>query len=92
MCIRDSIDSGNWLENALSLDIFHQLGLDQNHLEPYHIPRVGTARKGTHLNIKGRLKHPLTFLVGTKGQTLKIRPVVIEGLSMGLNISGPYLA
>ena len=47
-------------------------------LEPYHITRVGTARKGTHLNIKGRLKHPLTFIVGTRGQTLKIRPVVIE--------------
>ena len=31
-------------------------------------------------------------MVGTGGQTLKIRPVVIEGLSMGLNISGPYLA
>ena len=86
------IDSGNCLENALSLDLFHQLGLTKNHLEPYHIPRVGTARKGTYLNIKGRLKHPLTFIVGTRGQTLKIRPVVIEGLSMGLNISGPYLA
>ena len=84
------IDSGNCLENALSLDLFRQLGLTKNHLEPYHIPRVGTARKGTHLNIKGRLKHPLTFMVGTRGQTLKIRPVVIEGLSMGLNISGPY--
>ena len=57
------IDSGNCLENALSLDLFHQLGLTKNHLEPYHIPRVGTARKGTHLNIKGRLKHPLTFIV-----------------------------
>ena len=86
------IDSGNCLDNALSLDLFHQLGLNKNHLEPYHIPRVGTARKGTHLNIKGRLKHPLTFAVGTKGQTLKIRPVVIEGLSMGLNISGPLLS
>ena len=86
------IDSGNCLENALSLDLFYQLSLNQNHLEPYHIPRVGTARKGTHLNIKGRLKHPLTFMVGTKGQTLKIQPVVIDGLSMGLNISGPYLA
>ena len=86
------IDSGNCLENALSLDLFHQLGLTKDHIEPYHIPRVGTARKGTHLNIKGRLKHPLTFAVGTAGQTLKIRPVVIEGLSMGLNISGPYLA
>ena len=57
------IDSGNCLENALRLDLFHQLGLTKNHLEPYHIPRVGTARKGTHLNIKGRLKHPLTFIV-----------------------------
>ena len=80
------------IDSALSLDLFHQLGLNKNHLEPYHIPKVGTARKGTHLNIQGRLKHPLTFAVGTKGQTLKIRPVVIEGLSMGLNISGPYLA
>ena len=50
------IDSGNCLENALSLDLFHQLGLNHHHLEPYHVPRVGTARKGTHLNIKGRRK------------------------------------
>ena len=86
------IDSRNCLENALSLDLFRQLGLKNHHLEAYYLPRVGTARKGTHLNIKGRLRHPLTFHIGTKGQSLQLRPVVIEGLSMGLNISGPYLA
>ena len=64
------IDSGNCLENALSLDLFNQLGLTPDHLEPYHIPRVGTARKGTHLNTRGRLKRPLTFAVGTAGQVL----------------------
>ena len=86
------IDSGNCPEIALCLDLFRELGLKDHHLEPYHIPKVGTARRGPHLHIKGRLKHPLTFHVGTRGHSLKVRPVAIDGLSMGLNISGPYLA
>lgn len=51
---------------------------------------VGTAKEGSGLKVLGRLKEPLQLQLGA-GIVLRTRPIVLRGLAMPLNLSGPYL-
>ena len=53
---------------------------------------IGTAKSGSSLKVLGRLKKPIPIQLGPNLPKLSIQPVVIQGLAMNLNISGPFLA
>jgi hypothetical protein len=87
------VDSGNLWKNVLSLDFLHQLGLTRDDLrEVPGIQEVGTAKSGTGLKVLGELKTPIHLRFGGCATRFKCRPVVLEGLSMPFNLSGPFLA
>jgi hypothetical protein len=87
------VDSGNLWKNVLSLDFLHQLGLTHDDLQEVPgIQEVGTAKSSTGLNVLGELKTPIHLQFGGCATRFKCRPVVLEGLSMPFNISGPFLA
>jgi hypothetical protein len=86
------VDSGNLWKNVLSLDFLHQLGLTRDDLrEVPGIQEVGTAKSGTGLKVLGELKTPIHLRFGECATRFKCRPVVLEGLSMPFNLSGPFL-
>jgi hypothetical protein len=87
------VDSGNPWKNVLSLDFLHQLGLTRDDLrEVPGIQEVGTAKSGTGLKVLGELKTPIHLRFGGCATRFKCCPVVLEGLSMPFNLSGPFLA
>lgn len=87
------VDSGNLWKNVLSLDFLHQLGLTRDDLrEVPGIHEVGTAKSGAGLKVLGELKTPIHLRFGGCATRFKCRPVVLEGLSMPFNLSGPFLA
>jgi hypothetical protein len=77
---------------VLSLDFLHQLGLTREDLrEVPGIQEVGTAKSSTRLKVVGELKTPIHLRFGGCATRFKCRPVVLEGLSMLFNLSGPFL-
>jgi hypothetical protein len=56
------------------------------------IQEVGTAKSGTGLEVVGELKTPIHSRLGGCATRFKCRSVVLEGLSMPFNVSGPFLA
>jgi hypothetical protein len=87
------VDSGNLWKNLLSLDFLHQIGLTRNNLQKVPgIQEVGTAMSGTGLKVLGELKNPIHLGFGGCATRFKCGPVVLEGLSMPFNLSGPFLA
>ena len=86
------VDSGNSLGNAISPQLLKKLGLEKSGLVPFSKNSVGTAKTGSSLKILGRLKRPLNVEIGGSKVKLRTRPIVVEGLSMGFNVSGPFLA
>jgi hypothetical protein len=87
------VDSGNLWKNMLSLNFLHQLWLTRDDLlEVPGIQEVGTAKSGTGLKVLGELKNPIHLRFGGCATRFKCRPVVLEGLSMPFNLSGPFLA
>src|SRR5438093_10054119 len=90
------IDSGNVVFNAISERFARELfGTDDisQHIKPLaECKYIGTAEKGAKLRVLGITKQPLTLRFG--GTTMKYytSPIVIRGLTMDINISGPFLA
>ena len=85
------IDSGNSYANVMSEDLMKFLKLSIKDLTPLSgVKLVGTARTGAGMRILGRVKKPIAMKVHDK-LTFLIRPVVLKGLSMPLNICGPFL-
>ena len=76
----------------MSENFFHHLGLTSTDIEPYKLASVGTAKNGSSLKILGRLKQPLKMYIGHSDYKFKTRPIVVQGLSMPFNISGPFLS
>jgi hypothetical protein len=85
------VDSGNVWRSAISADFCRQLGLAAKDLSPIHTKRLGTARSGVHLTVLGELTLPLKITMGGLLDEFKFKPVVISGLAMPINISGPFL-
>jgi hypothetical protein len=87
------VDSSNLWKNVLSLDFLLQLGLTRDNLrEVPGIQEVGTAKSGTVLKVGGELKSPIHLRFGRCATRFKCRPVILEGLSMPFNVSGPFVA
>ena len=52
---------------------------------------IGTAKTGASLKVLGETKQPLYIQIGGIATKLWCRPVVLDGLAMPFNISGPFL-
>ena len=86
------VDSGNTFSNCISLELLKELGLGLSDLTPVkNIKSIGTAKAGTRLPVLGRLKSPIKLRFGGHPTLFKTKPVVIQGLAMPFNISGPFL-
>jgi hypothetical protein len=89
------IDSGNVVVNAISEKFAREL-FGPNYLE--HIKplrnysHVGTAKKGATMKVLGITKQALPLRFGGVSTQFLTNPIVIRGLSMAINISGPFLS
>ena len=88
------IDSGNVVVNAISADFAQSLyGSNwKNEIENAgKYSEIGTAEKGARLDVLGQTKKPIALRFGGVAKTFMTTPIVIRGLSMDVNISGPFL-
>ena len=86
------LDSGNLCSNVISSQLVRKLGLSEQDIEPISdLPVIGTAKSGSQLKVKGVLKRPLKLRFGSLNTFFHTRPIVCDGLSMGFNISGPFM-
>ena len=87
------LDSGNLCSNAISLKFAEKLGYTVEDIKPLaQMSEVGTAKSGATLKVCGLLPKPLRLQFGGHPTLFRTRPLVIDGLSMNLNISGPFMA
>ena len=89
------IDSGNVVVNAISEKFAKELfGPDlTSHVEfDSRYTRIGTAEEGAKLKVLGVTVKPVILRFGGCPTQFLTKPVVIEGLSMDVNISGPFLS
>jgi transposase InsO family protein len=85
------VDSGNLWRNVISVDMLKRLGMNETDLRPIGRTRLATAKEGADLKILGELKRPIYLALGGTGTKIKDRPVVVEGLNMAFNLSGPFM-
>ena len=88
------VDSGNVWRTAISDKFAKRLGLHQDDLRVLSQTKVRTAHEDGSMEVLGETKRPLRLLVqssGTPLPTITCKPVVIKGLGMHMNISGPFL-
>lgn len=86
------VDSGNLWRTIISPAFLRKLGYTLGDLRPVPgLTRLGTAKKGATLGILGQLKHNLAVRFEVDGTIFKVCPVVVEGLTMDMNLSGPFL-
>ena len=86
------MDSGNTWRTVISKDFAEQLGLNlQTDLKPLRCTSVGTAKEDSNLEVLGETKKFMHLTFSTCPTKFKFKPVVIEGLSMPINISGPFM-
>ena len=86
------LDSGNLWRCCLSKKMLDSLGLTTADLRPLKgISSVGTAKAGASLKVLGELSKPIALRFGGLSTAFKCRPVVLDGLAMPFNISGPFL-
>ncbi len=85
------IDSGNVWRNVISESFAKKLGLQKKDLKPLGTVSVGTAKAGAELSVLGQVRRPLELRLGGLPKKFKIQPAVIRGLSMPLNLSGPFM-
>ena len=87
------IDSGNTWRTVISPEFAIKLGINlKTDLRPIRPScTIGTAKSGQNLNILGETKTKLHLSFGNSVTKFQLRPVVVENLSMSINISGPFL-
>ena len=87
------LDSGNLVSNVINEETASKLGLTARDIEPIKgLTRIGTAKSGTHLQVLGIVRTPLTLSFGRRcPYTFATKPLVCRGLNMPLNISGPFM-
>jgi hypothetical protein len=79
-------------QNVISPKLLTQLGLSLKDLSP--VPgatSIRTAKEGADLKILGQTKEPLYLKMGDSETKLRCFPVVLENLSMDINICGPFM-
>ena len=52
---------------------------------------MGTAKEGARLRVLGETSRPVTIRFPGIDKAFRVRPVVIEGLAMDVNLAGPFL-
>ena len=86
------IDSGNTWRTVISPSYASTLGIDcTKDLKPLSMKTIGTAQKGGQMKILGETKNNYHITFSPSATKFKFKPVIVEGLSMPINISGPFL-
>ena len=86
------VDSGNSLGSCVSQQFFEELGLGPQDLEPLTSRlTVATASKGVVMEVRGKVRKPIYFYIGDYPDPFMIRPYVIPGLGMPMNLSKTFL-
>ena len=85
------VDSGNVWRCAVSEEFYRSLGLGQESLKTTAAKRIATAKDGATLSVLGEPREPLTLSLPGHPFSYPFQPVVVEGLSMDINISGPFM-
>ena len=86
------MDSGNTWRTVLSKDFALQLGLDLvKDLRPLKHTHIGTAKSNESLRVLGETKRFMHLTFSGSPTRFKFRPVILEGLAMPINISGPFM-
>ena len=55
-------------------------------------PVINTAKKRASLRVLGRPRKKINLRMGGLQTTFKIRPLIVEGLAMAFNLSGPFMS
>ena len=84
------LDSGNTWRSAISEELYNSLP-GAPRLKGARVASVGTAKEGGRLQVLGEPVRPLELAIPQAQAVYKFKPIVVRGLSMGLNISGPWM-
>ncbi len=87
------IDSGNLWRNVMSEEFFRQLQKKDASisLTPLSTTKVGTAKKSAALQVLGESTNSLKLHLAGLPMAFRFKPVILRGLAMPLNLSGPFL-
>jgi hypothetical protein len=90
------IDSGNVVINAISERFAQRLFGHDYHkaiMPSERFKYLGTADEGGQkMRVLGVTSNPVTLRFGGSGTVFKTHPLVLQGLSQDINISGPFLS
>ena len=85
------VDSGNVWRTAISAKFARRLGLRLDQLRPVGRTSVATAKEGAQLAVLGEPAEAVSIRLGSMASTIQCKPVVIQGLTMDVNLAGPFL-
>ena len=85
------VDSGNVWHSVISKDCYLRLGLSLRDLRKVDTGTVSTAKKGAFLNVLGEPVKSIKLSIGEGTTHYSFRPVVVDGLTMDVNLSGPWM-
>ena len=87
------LDSGNTYASCMNGALFQALGLKDCDLKPVEgKPRIGTAKKGATMEVKGETREPLELWLSPNSSPIQVHFVVIPDLEMPCNLGGADLA
>ncbi len=69
----------------------NKLQLTKEELRPLSITALSTAKEGVTLKVLGETKKDVKLFIGSCPKPFYLRPVVIKGLAMDVNLSLPFL-
>ena len=76
----------------MSKALADQLGITPAQLRPMPgLTDLGTAAEGARLAVLGETREKLTLNLGGNTNNISCRPVVLDNLTMDLNLSGPFM-
>ena len=86
------LDGGNNYRSCLSKTFFYNIGGKPDDLSPLPDDEVATAQEGASLKILGMCRSKVVLQVEGSPTKYAFQPVVIDGLAMDVNLSGPWMA
>jgi hypothetical protein len=86
------IDCGNIWRSAISKKFFTSMGFSSSDITNIKGPtQLATANEDSFLTILGEPSTPLSLRTRNGTTTYTFLPIIIDGLSMPINISGPWM-
>ncbi len=85
------IDSGNLWCTIISEKVMNKLQVKKEELRPLSITSLSTAKEGATLQVLGETKKDVKLVIGSSYKLFYLRPVVIKGLAMDVNLSLPFI-